>query len=68
MEPFGKSIKRRKEIWEAMHPVGKLEVEQLVPPQDGSHGGARPQREQFASATSEIPGEAFAKGFPEGLT
>ena len=34
------AIKRRKAIWEALHPGGKLEVAQVAPPQDAAHGGA----------------------------
>lgn len=45
------AIKRRKVIWEALHPGGKLEVEQIVPPQVG-HGGARPQKVEFAADTA----------------
>ena len=52
------AIKRRKQIWEALHPGGKLEVGQLGPPQVGTHGGARPQRQQFASETAAISGES----------
>ena len=65
--------KRRKVIWEALHPVpsqkfervwdalpidagGNLEVEQVIPPQVTSHGGARPQTKSFASETAASTG------------
>lgn len=54
--------KRRKQIWEALHPeeTRKLEVAQADPPQVSAHGGARPQTQGFASSTSEITGESKA--------
>ncbi len=52
------AIKRRKQIWEALHPGGKLEVGEVFPPQVGTHGGARPQRQQFASDTAAASGES----------
>ena len=58
--------KRRKSIWEALHPVNAqrvavldgdyLEVEPLVPPQVFTHGGARPQAKSFAAETSSSTG------------
>ena len=51
------AIKRRREIWAALHPEGKLEVGQAVPPQAG-HGGARPQKNAFAADTATITGES----------
>lgn len=68
--------KRRKEIWEALHPEpsvdygredggdggdGDLEVAQLEPPQVFSHGGARPQTKGFAASTAEVTGESKAQ-------
>lgn len=66
--------KRRKEIWEALHPEpspdyslesydadDELEVAQLEPPQVFSHGGARPQTKGFAAATAEVTGESKAQ-------
>ncbi len=62
--------KRRKEIWEALHPEpsvdygredggdGDLEVGQAVPPQDYGHGGARPQTKSFAAETAAITGQS----------
>ncbi len=41
-----------------MHPDGKLEAAEVALPQDNSPGSARPRREQFASATSEVTGES----------
>lgn len=52
------AIKRRKAIWEALHPGGKLEVGQIGPPQDVAHGGARPQRVEFANDTAKVTGES----------
>ena len=52
------AIKRRKAIWEALHPGGKLEVGQIGPPQDAAHGGARPQRVEFANDTAKVTGES----------
>lgn len=52
------AIKRRKQIWEALYPGGKLEVGEVFPPQVGTHGGARPQRQQFASDTAAVSGES----------
>lgn len=54
--------KRRKQIWEALHPeeTRKLEVAQAEPPQVLTHGGARPQTQGFASSTAEITGESKA--------
>ena len=53
--------KRRKEIWEALYPaekaMAKLEVGQAAPPQEFSHGGARPQEKAFAASTAAITGE-----------
>lgn len=62
--------KRRKEIWEALHPEpsvdygredggeeDELEVGKVCPPQVFSHGGARPQTKGFAAATAEVTGE-----------
>lgn len=54
--------KRRKEIWEALYPAekaaAKLEVGEVCPPQEFSHGGARPQDKGFAASTAAITGEA----------
>jgi len=52
------AIKRRKEIWEARNPNGVVEVEQIVPPQDGKHGGARPQKKEFAADTAAVTGQS----------
>lgn len=58
--------KRRKEIWEALHPEPSVdygredetEVRQIVAPQfAGQLGGARPQTKGFAASTSEVTGE-----------
>lgn len=57
-----KYMKRRRQIWEAMHPVERvvkpeeLEVGKLFPPQVGTHGGARPQTKSFAASTTESTG------------
>ncbi len=58
----GKYMKRRRQIWEAMHPAERvvkaadfsvdLEVEQAIPPQVATHGGARPQPKSFAASTA----------------
>jgi ParB-like chromosome segregation protein Spo0J len=51
--------KRRKQIWEALHP--ETEVAHVAPPQfSGQLGGARPQTQGFASSTAEITGESKA--------
>lgn len=64
--------KRRKEIWEALHPEpspdyslesydaeDETEVGKLFPPQfAGQLGGARPQTKGFAAATAEVTGES----------
>lgn len=47
--------KRRKQIWEALHPVEKIAVEQAVPPQSESPM-ARPQEKGFAASTAESTG------------
>lgn len=52
--------KRRKQIWEALHPVEKLEVAHVAPSQDSTHGGARPQTQGFAAATAEATGQSKA--------
>lgn len=50
--------KRRKQIWEALHP-DETEVAQLAPPQfSGQLGGARPQTKGFAAATAEATGQS----------
>ena len=58
--------KRRKEIWEALHPEPSVdygredetEVRQVFAPQfAGQLGGARPQTKGFAASTSEVTGE-----------
>ena len=49
--------KRRKQIWEALHPE-ELEVRQVVAPQVATHGGARLQTKGFATSTAEITGES----------
>lgn len=66
------ATKRRKQIWEALHPKVKsaagaadfdaddLEVAQREPPQVSGHGGARPQTKSFASATAEATGQSKA--------
>ena len=47
--------KRRKQIWEALHP--ETEVGTDFPPQfSGQLGGARPQTQGFASSTAEASG------------
>ena len=50
-----KYMKRRQQIWEAMHP-GELEVGQLVPLQVSGHGGARPHVKAFAASTAAATG------------
>lgn len=54
--------KRRKQIWEALHPEEKpkLEVAQRDPLQDVSHGGSRPHPLNFAAATAEAIGQSKA--------
>jgi hypothetical protein len=51
-------IKRRKQIFEAMHPNGavKLEVGTDFPLQDELHGGPRPHPLNFAASTAEATG------------
>lgn len=59
--------KRRKQIWEALHPEDSkrqrvavldndLEVGTDFPPQVFEHGGARPQVQGFAASTAEASG------------
>jgi|GEM_PF-6439735 len=50
-------IKRRKEIWEALHPAEQ--VAQLEPPVEVKKHG-RPQEKGFASETAEVSGESKA--------
>ncbi len=63
--------KRRKEIWEALHPEpsvdygredggeeDELEVGKVCPPQVYGHGGARPQTKSFAAETAAITGQS----------
>ena len=50
------AIKRRKQIWEALHPA-EIQVGQLVPPEIG-YGKPPPQRQKFASETAAISGES----------
>ena len=52
--------KRRKQIWEALHPAEKLEVAHVAPPQVSTHGGARPQTKSFAASTAEVTGQSKA--------
>lgn len=52
-----KAVKRRREIWEALHPVSKIAVGQVVPPQSPS-SMARPQEKAFAAETAAITGES----------
>lgn len=58
------AIRRRKEIWTQRHGEEESEVAQSEPPQSseqsykGHLGGARPQRKEFASDTSQATGEA----------
>ncbi len=51
------AIKRRKQIWEALHPE-EIEVEKVFPPQSyaGQLGGARPQEKGFAASTAAAAG------------
>lgn len=51
----GKYMKRRRQIWEAMHP-NELEVGKVFPPQVSGHGGARPQVKAFAASTAAATG------------
>ena len=63
-----KYTKRRAQIWEALHPVEKqqiqvaqvapseFEVEPVVPLQDAKHGGSRPHPKGFAASTSQATG------------
>ena len=48
--------KRRKQIWEALHPE-EIAVRQVVAPQSESPM-ARPQEKGFAASTAEITGES----------
>ena len=51
------AIKRRKEIWEALHPGEGEQVEQIVPPVDvRKHGHA--QAQAFAAETAAISGQS----------
>ena len=56
--------KRRKQIWEALHPESRivLEVAQAAPLQEMKHGGARANQlsQGFASATAEATGQSKA--------
>ena len=52
-----KAVKRRKEIWEALHPVMKIAVAQAAPPQIQSPM-ARPQEKAFAAETAAVTGES----------
>ncbi|MFA5386774.1 MAG: ParB N-terminal domain-containing protein [Candidatus Paceibacterota bacterium] len=49
-------IKRRKQIWEALHPV-EIQVGQLVPPEIG-YGKPPPQSKAFAADTAKVTGES----------
>lgn len=51
------AIKRRKQIWEALHSE-ETEVEKVFPPQSyvGQLGGARPQEKSFAASTAAAAG------------
>ena len=52
--------KRRKQIWEALHPESRivLEVAQAAPLQEMKHGGARANQlsQGFAASTAEATG------------
>ena len=50
------AIRRRKQIWEALHPA-EIQVGQVVPPEIG-YGKPPPQRQKFASETAAISGES----------
>lgn len=52
------AIKRRRQIWEALHPE-ETEVAQVGSPQSyaGHLGGARPQEKGFAASTAAVTGE-----------
>jgi len=62
--------KRRKVIWEALHPEEKpkTEVGQIAPPQfSGQLGGARPQKKGFAAATAEATIALDKKRYSDSL-
>jgi len=56
--------KRRKQIWEALHPESRivLEVAQDAPLQEKKHGGVRANQlsQGFAAATAEATGQSKA--------
>lgn len=50
------AIKRRKQIWEALHP-GEIQVGQVVPPETG-YGKPPPQVQGFAAETAAASGQS----------
>lgn len=53
------ATKRRKQIWEALHPAPKVQVAQVEPPEIG-YRKPPPQDKAFASATAEATGQSKA--------
>ena len=49
------AIKRRKQIWEALHPE-EIQVRQIDAPEIG-YGKPPPQQKAFAASTAEVTGE-----------
>lgn len=54
-----KAVKRRREIWEALHPVAKVQVTQLAPPESATgYKQPPPQEKAFAAETAAVTGES----------
>jgi hypothetical protein len=52
-----KAVKRRREIWGALHPVEKVQVGQVVPPESATgYKQPPPQEKAFAAETAEASG------------
>lgn len=53
-----KAIKRRKAIWEALHPA-EIQVAQVAPPESATgYKQPPPQEKAFAAETSAVTGES----------
>lgn len=54
-----KAVKRRREIWEALHPVAKVQVAQVAPPESATgYKQPPPQEKAFAAETAAVTGES----------
>lgn len=54
-----KAVKRRREIWEALHPVAKIQVAQVAPPEFATgYKQPPPQEKAFAAETAAVTGES----------